>query len=161
MQIDGKKTQTTGRCMQVNSRTYETMKSRDKVASGTRKTHNMTSQQWQAQFGNQWNVVQTTAGESNTMPTRQHLELGQASSPRPTRASRRPSDRSSGVVERDLHPRYPPTSGWRRQFTATARYLSNPARSVQPFLMLLRRTCFATPDRGCLRIPSALPSCKT
>ena len=35
-------------------------------------------QQRLAQFGNRWNVVQTTAGGSNTTPTRQHRELGQA-----------------------------------------------------------------------------------
>ena len=32
----------------------------------------------QAQFGNGWHVVQTTAGGSNTVPTCQHPELGPA-----------------------------------------------------------------------------------
>ena len=32
----------------------------------------------QAQIGNQWNVVKSTAGGSDTIPTRQHPEHGQA-----------------------------------------------------------------------------------
>ena len=66
------------KCMQENSRTYETMKSWDQVASEPLKIHEMTPQQRQAQFKNQWYVVQTTAEGSNTIPTRQHPELGQA-----------------------------------------------------------------------------------
>ena len=38
----------------------------------------MTPHQRQAQFGNGWHVVQTTARGSNTVPTRQHRELGPA-----------------------------------------------------------------------------------
>ena len=38
----------------------------------------MAPQQRQAEFGNQWYIVRTTAGGSNTIPTRQHPELGQA-----------------------------------------------------------------------------------
>ena len=34
--------------------------------------------QRQAQLGNQWNDVETTAGASHTVPTRQHPELGEA-----------------------------------------------------------------------------------
>ena len=64
--------------MQENSRTYENMESWDEAASGPQKTHNMTPQQRKAQFGNQWNGVQTTGGGSNKMPTRQHLDFGQA-----------------------------------------------------------------------------------
>ena len=48
------------------------------VASGPQKIHKMTPQQRQTQFGNQWYVVQTTAGGPNTTPARQHSELGQA-----------------------------------------------------------------------------------
>ena len=40
--------------------------------------HKMAPQQRQVHFRNQWNVVQTTAGGSNTKPTRPHPELGQA-----------------------------------------------------------------------------------
>ena len=49
-----------------------------------------------------------------------------------------------GRVERDFHPRFPPTLGRRRQFPATARSLSNPARSVQPFF---QRSCGALVSR--------------
>ena len=66
------------KCMQENNRTHETTMSWTQAASGPRKPLNMTPQQRQAQLGNQWNVVQTTAEGSNTMPTRQHPELGQA-----------------------------------------------------------------------------------
>ena len=38
----------------------------------------MTPQQGQAQLENQWHVVQTATGGSNTIPTRQRHELGQA-----------------------------------------------------------------------------------
>ena len=38
----------------------------------------MTPHQRQAQFGNECHVVPTTATGSNTVPTRQHPELGQA-----------------------------------------------------------------------------------
>ena len=65
-------------CMYENSRTNETMDSWDKVASAPQKPHSMTPQQRQEQFGNQWYVVQTTTGRSNTTPTRQYPELGQA-----------------------------------------------------------------------------------
>ena len=66
------------KCIQENNRTYETMISRDKVASGPHKIHKITPQQRQARFGNQWHLLQTTAGGSNTIPSRQHPELGQA-----------------------------------------------------------------------------------
>ena len=66
-------------CTQENNRTHETMESWDQVAYGRRKTHNMLPPQHrQAQFGNQRYVVQTTAGGSNAIPTRQHRDLGQA-----------------------------------------------------------------------------------
>ena len=71
-----------------------------------RKTHNMTSQQRQEQFGNQWYVVQTTAGGSNTIPTRQHLEVGEAhrarmhynSTQRATATLRKHSDRETSLL---------------------------------------------------------------
>ena len=65
-------------CMQEHRRAYEAMDSWDKVAHGPRIPPQMTPQQKHTQFGNQWNVVQTAAGGSNTIPTRQHPKLGQA-----------------------------------------------------------------------------------
>ena len=64
------------RLPQENRRTHA-LESRDQDASG-QKTHKTTPQQRQAQPGNQRHTVQTTAGRSNTIPTRQHPELGQA-----------------------------------------------------------------------------------
>ena len=64
--------------MQENNRTYETMISWDNIAIGLRESHKMTPQQRQAQFGNQRHVALTAAGGSNTIPMRQHPELGQA-----------------------------------------------------------------------------------
>ena len=64
--------------MEEKNRTYETMEIWDLIASVPQKIHEMTSQQRQEQFGNQWYIVQTTTGGSNTLPTRQHLEVGQA-----------------------------------------------------------------------------------
>ena len=67
VQVDGRKTQTIGSaCKKIAART-KTMETWDKVASGPRETQN-DAQQRQAQFGKQWNVVQTTAGGSNTIP---------------------------------------------------------------------------------------------
>ena len=66
------------KCMQENSRSYGIMESWVKIAKGPRKTHTVTPQQLQANFGNQWYVVQTTAGGSNTVLTRQHPELRHA-----------------------------------------------------------------------------------
>ena len=65
-------------CMQEFSRAYETMESCDRIASEPQKIHKMTPQQGQPQFGIQWHVVSTTAMGSNTIPTRQHPELGHA-----------------------------------------------------------------------------------
>ena len=64
--------------MQEHSRMYETIERWDNIARRPRKSHKMTPQQRQAQFENQWNVVQTMSGGINTTPTRQHRELGQA-----------------------------------------------------------------------------------
>ena len=50
----------------------------DNIAIGLRESHKMTPQQRQAQFGNQRHVALTAAGGSNTIPMRQHPELGQA-----------------------------------------------------------------------------------
>ena len=66
------------KCMLENSRTYERMESVDRIASEPHEIHNMTPQQRQARFGNQWHPVQTSVVVSNTIPTRQHPELGQA-----------------------------------------------------------------------------------
>ena len=65
-------------CMQENSRTYETMESWHRIACGPQKIHRMTPQRRQTQFGNQWYIVENTVGGTNTRPTRQHPELGQA-----------------------------------------------------------------------------------
>ena len=65
-------------CMQENSRTYETMESWHRIACGPQKIHRMTPQRRQTQFGNQWYIVESTLGGTNTIPTRQHPELGQA-----------------------------------------------------------------------------------
>ena len=59
--------------MKENRRTYETI---DRKL--TSEYHKMAPQQRQERFGNQQHIVQTTAGGSNTIPTRQHPELGQA-----------------------------------------------------------------------------------
>ena len=62
------------KCMQETDRTYETMDSWGEIARGPRKNHTITA-------GALWEPVvffQTTAGGSNTIPTRQHPELGQA-----------------------------------------------------------------------------------
>ena len=64
--------------MQENSRTYETLEGIYQIASGPQKTDRMTPQQRQAQFGNPWYIDLTTAGGSNTIPTRPHPELGQS-----------------------------------------------------------------------------------
>ena len=64
---------------QENCRTHETLEcqgTRSQV--DLRKHHKKTPQQRQAQCGNQWNVVQTTHGGSNTIPMRQQPELGQS-----------------------------------------------------------------------------------
>ena len=67
-------------CMQENSRTCETMESWDQMARWPcEKVHKHDAAVRQAQFGNQWYIFRTTAGGSNTIPGRQHLELGQAS----------------------------------------------------------------------------------
>ena len=58
-------------CEKTAART-KPWKSWDHVASGPQKTHNMTTQQMQAQLGNQWYVVRTAAGGSH------NPELGQA-----------------------------------------------------------------------------------
>ena len=65
------------KCVQEHDRTYETMESWDKLAEEPRNTHTMTPQQRQANFGNLWYVVQTTAEGSNTIPARQQTEVGQ------------------------------------------------------------------------------------
>ena len=65
-------------CMQENSRMYETMESWHRIACGPQKIHRMTPQRRQTQFGNQWYIVESTVGGTNTIPTRQHPELGQA-----------------------------------------------------------------------------------
>ena len=93
MQIDGKRTRTIVSACKENNCTFETMRSWDKVATQFGDIHKMTPQQGQAQFGNWWNVVQTTAGGSNTMPTRQHPELGQARRDRMNYQSAQAGDR--------------------------------------------------------------------
>ena len=77
VQIDGRKTQTVvSACKKIAARTKpRTAGTTSQVELG--KPTKMTLQQRQAQFGKQWNVVQTTAGGTNTIPTRQHPELGQ------------------------------------------------------------------------------------
>ena len=79
---DGREDADYRKCMQEDCYAYETIESWGKVASGRRKTHNMMPQQRVAQFGNQWNVVQTSAGGS----TPPHPEHGK-SSPRSTELS--------------------------------------------------------------------------
>ena len=77
VQIDGRKTQTVvSACKKIAARTKpRTAGITSQVELG--KPTKMAPQQRQAQFGKQWNVVQTTAGGTNTTPTRQHPELGQ------------------------------------------------------------------------------------
>ena len=65
------------KCMHEGSRIHEAMASSDLIACGQQKIHKMTPQQRQVKFGNQWYIVQTTARESRTIPTRQNPELGQ------------------------------------------------------------------------------------
>ena len=61
-----------------SSRMYETMGSWENIAMYFGKNTKGRHSRRQAQFGNQWNVVQTTAGGCNTIATRQHPELGPA-----------------------------------------------------------------------------------
>ena len=63
-------------CIQENSPTSDTIESWDQIASVPQKIHKMTPQGGQAQFGNRWHIVLTTAVGSNAKPTRQHPELG-------------------------------------------------------------------------------------
>ena len=60
------------------------MESLDQIARVHKKIHRMTTHQLQTQFENQWYSVQTTAIRSNTIPTRQHPQLGQAHRDRTT-----------------------------------------------------------------------------
>ena len=59
-----KKTQVIVSACKKKSRTYKIKQSWNKVPSGPQKSHTMTPQQTQDIFGNQWCVVQTTAGRS-------------------------------------------------------------------------------------------------
>ena len=77
VQIVWNKTQSHVSACRKNSSTYETMESWDLIVSGPQKIHKMTPQERHAQLRNQWYTVQTTARGSNTIPTRQHPELGQ------------------------------------------------------------------------------------
>ena len=82
VQIDETKVADFRKCMQEDSRTYETMEGWDRIACGPQKIHKMTPQQRQARFGRKWHFVQSTAGGSNRRPTRQDPELGQADTTR-------------------------------------------------------------------------------
>ena len=67
------------KCMQESNRTYENHDKLGQCRKRTWENQQKTPQQKQDQFGNHWNVIQTTAaGRPNTIPTRQHPELGQA-----------------------------------------------------------------------------------
>ena len=61
----------------AGTQSYETKKLRE-LRKRSSEFHKMTPHQRQAQFGNECHVVPTTATGSNTVPTRQHPELGQA-----------------------------------------------------------------------------------
>ena len=70
VQIDWKTTQTTVSACKKTAARAKPWKVGDNIAKGPRETHTVTPQQGQANFGNQWYVVQTAAGGPNTIPTR-------------------------------------------------------------------------------------------
>ena len=83
------------KCVQENSRTFEAngeLGSKLRVDQRT-STKRRRSKGRRTQFGKQWHFVHTTAEGSNTIPTRQHLELGQ--DPR-ARTDRHSTQRATG-----------------------------------------------------------------